>query len=316
MSLTSEVLPAGQYGWVHDLRQVADATAAGAVALAQRAGLRGILAKYNDGHALSHSDGEQWQGQCRALAPACAAAGLLLIPWGYVYPDDTNAAFGAIVAQALADTALTNPQGFYVLDAEIEFDNDPQADAHARVLIGAIRATTASIRLLYTSWGWPDQHPGFPWGAFQGACDAFLPQVYPGEIAAGVDMGTYWNRAYGGPQYGGPAPGSGPVGYSALLPQRPVVPTFDFGGDTAELARLANNGGFPAITWWVMDGMTDAEAAVLASTPYARHVTAPPPQAPPSPPAGQQSAPDVAAALSALSQAEAALQAARKALGG
>jgi hypothetical protein len=283
--LTSTILPPGQYLWLHDIRQVADGTPAGVVALALASKARGILPKYDDGQAVSLSDGEQWQGQVRALVAPCEAAGLLLIPWGYVYPSDRTL-FATIATQALADTAPANPQGFYGLDVEIEFDNDANPAYDAGQVLADLRTDVPHAVLLYTSWGWVDQHPAFPWAKFQSACQGFIPQVYPGTLQAGVDAGVYWNRAYGGPRYGGPNPGTGPAGFSALSPQIPIVPAFDFAGDTAALAAFAHNFGCPAISWWVMDGMTTAQADQLASTPYAATATPPAPTGPPDPAAG------------------------------
>lgn len=260
MALNATVLPAGAYGWVHDMRAVADGTPAGVVALAKAAGLRGLLVKYNDGASVTYTDGEAWQAQFRQLAPACAAAGLLCIPWGYVYPTDRTP-FAQLVAAALQDSA----QPFYVLDAEIEFDNDANAAADAQALLAAIQAVAPSARLLYTSWGIPDQHPAFPWAVFNGACAAFLPQIYPALI--GWDPTTCYNRCFLGGNGGGP-------GVEQMSPQPAVIPTFDLSAPAA-CATLAHNGSFPAVTWWVMDGMTQAQAAALAATPYAGDVVPP-----------------------------------------
>jgi hypothetical protein len=295
MRLTTEVLPTGQYGWVHDLRQVADGTAAGAVALAKSAGLRGLLVKYNDGSSVVAGDGsgQQWQVQSRALVPACAAVGLLVIPWGYVYPTDREP-FAALAQQALADTTPANPDGFYVLDAEIEFDDDSNAESDAQAMLAAVKAAVPSVRLLYTSWGVPDQHPAFPWSAFNTACQAFLPQIYPGLI--GWDATTCYNRAFLGGSGGGP-------GIEQMQPVPAVVPTFDL-SDIGTCAALAKNGGFPAVTWWVMDGMTAAQAQALAGTSYAMTTQ----------PAPTSASSSLSQQVAALEAQVAALQAANAAL--
>jgi hypothetical protein len=257
MALNSEVLPPGQYGFVHDLRAVLDGSPQAVVALARAAGLRGVLVKYNDGAATTAGDGsgQAWQWQFRLLAPACRAAGLVCIPWGYVYPWD-RAELGAVVAQALQDSG----QAFYILDAEVEFDRDPRAAADAAALLQAIADAAPGARLLYTSWGWPDQHPSFPWATFNARTAAFLPQIYPGLLQA--DPTAAYNRAFFGGGGGGP-------GIYQMQPQPVVIPAFDLSA-VARLSALAANGGFPAICWWVLDGMTADQAAQLAVTPYAR----------------------------------------------
>ncbi|HVB09485.1 MAG TPA: hypothetical protein VNM16_03850 [Bacillota bacterium] len=257
MALNATVLPAGQYGWIHDLRAILDGTPQAAVTLAQAAGLTGMLVKYNDGSSTTAGEGsgEAWQWQFRQLAPACAAAGLACIPWGYVYPTD-RAPFAQLVAAALQDSN----QPFYILDAEIDFDNDSSAAADAQALLSAIHQGAPNVRLLYTSWGWPDQHPNFPWAVMNAGTQAFLPQIYPALI--GTDPTSAYNRAFLGGNGGG-------QGIYQMQPQpAAVIPTFDLSA-IATLASLARTGGFTAVTWWVMDGMTSAQATQLNSTPYA-----------------------------------------------
>lgn len=260
MALNLQVLPPGQYGWIHYPPLVADGSLAGILALARGLGLRGLLCKYNDSHAVVAGDGsgQRWQEKFRALVPACADAGLLLIPWGYVYPDDREP-LAARVAEALRDSAPVNPEQFYILDAEIEFDNSPSPTADALGMLSALNAAAPKAQLLFTSWGWPDQHPRFPWDVFQSGCVGFLPQIYPGLI--GTDATTCYNRAFFG--------NSGLPGIYALRLQ-PVIPAFDL-SDVDALAALAYNGAFPAVTWWVLDRLTDVQAEALARTPYARN---------------------------------------------
>ena len=258
MAMNATVLPPGQYGWIHDLRAVLDGTAQSAVTLAQAAGLSCVLVKYNDGTATTAGDGsgQAWQWQFRQLAPTCRAAGLACIPWGYAYPTDRTA-FAQLVAAAMQDSG----QPFYVLDAEIQFDDDANAAADAQGLLDAIQAGAPGVALLYTSWGWPDQHPTFPWAVMNAGTQAFLPQIYPALI--GAAPGATYNRAFLGGNGGGP-------GIYQMQPQPgAVIPAFDTSA-VATLAGLARTGGFPAVTWWVMDGMTSAQASQLAATSYAR----------------------------------------------
>jgi hypothetical protein len=280
--LRAPILPQGQYGFLNDLRRVADGTPAGVGTLARKAGLRGILAKYNDGPATVARDGSDitWQANFRALAGPCRQAGLMLMPWGYVYPPDRTAV-GELVAEALADSG----QATYILDAEIEFDQAPNGAADAQALIAAVRQAAPGVRLGYTSWGWPDQHPAFPWRAFQEGCDFFLPQVYPALLRVGPDYA--WLRAYGGHDLaGGANPGNGPQGFASLAPTKPVVPILDLSAIATE-AHLVRKWAGPAIAWWVLDGITTGKAGELGGTPYAGLAPGPVPPKPTSLPSHQ-----------------------------
>lgn len=295
-SATARYLTPGQYLVSHDLSACADGTAAGAVALLQRAKARGIVAKWQDGSA------EYTPGGVRALAPACQAAGLQTLLYGYFYPGDGAAA----AAQAQAGLA-TAGEGPFLLDCEIEFDQASDPAGAATTLVQAM--TAAGIQPWLTSWGWPDQHSRYPWGQlFSAGCQAFAPQVYrqllwgTGTPPAGW-TDVCWNRAAAGSAMGGPAyTQDGPQGWEALGVT--VVPVFDL-SDVSRCAWLAHNAGFPAVCWWALDGMTGAQADQLAATPYA--VAVPQPTA--------MHTANVTAALAAIGQAETALAAAKSALG-
>ncbi|MDP2659898.1 MAG: hypothetical protein Q8R28_04130 [Dehalococcoidia bacterium] len=273
--LTTPVLPPGQYGWLWDARS---RTPDEWVSLARACGLRGILAKYNDGAAVVAGDGsgQRWAEEFRKLVDPCAAAGLLLIPWGYTYPDDYQPAATRIVAQAVAESLPANGGAFYIFHPEIEWDRDPQAADKARQLFGALKQMAPGARWLYSSWGWVDQHPKFPWVVWQHNCQGFLPQAYPNTLGI-PDPDLVWNRAYGGPSFGGPqsAAWTGPQGFSDLAARKPIIPTFDiYGGVIPRLAELARNWGAPAISWWVMDNFGEETVAELAANPYASKPTA------------------------------------------
>ncbi len=70
--LRSPILPPGQYGWINDTRLVADGTPEGIVALCKKAGLRGLLVKYNDGDECTAPI--PWSANLKALAPVAKAA--------------------------------------------------------------------------------------------------------------------------------------------------------------------------------------------------------------------------------------------------
>lgn len=297
--LKSPLLPPGQYGWVHYWPNWAP-TPKAVIQRARAAGCVGLLVKYNDGASVVAGDGsgQRWQEQFRRLALAAEVdwPGALVIPWGYVYPTTKPGALLSVVQQALADSRAVNPRGWYIVDAEIEFDRAAAAAAAAAGILEVLR--TSGARLLYTSWGWPDQHPSFPWRQFQDHCEGFLPQVYPALIGVSPDLA--WNRAYGGPQFGGPRRSGGPPGFAALKPERPVIPAFDLSA-VERCAGLARNWGAPAVTWWSLDQADSTLVAALAGTPYAR----------PAPAEGEAGA---AAAEAALQRLEAALGEAAEAL--
>ena len=236
-----------QYGFIHDLRKVADGTAMGAVALAKRAGLAGILCKYADGHATVAGDGSgtDFAGQCRALAAPCATVGLELIPWAYVYPTDADDTFARIVNQALLDTQSANGKYRFLIDAESEFDNAPAPGTAADAVLHAIRSILPGAELWLTSWAWCDQHPNFPFAEFAKECAVYMPQAYPALI--GVSAQAVVARAI------------------ATIPHFPrTIPAFDL-SSVGDCARLSFASGWPDAAWWLLDGMTEAQAQSLAA---------------------------------------------------
>ncbi len=300
MGLTDSVLPRGQYGWLWTAERTADGTPAGIVALAKRAGLRGILAKYHEGSARKAARGPgDWARNFRALVQPCAEAGLLLIPWAYTHPDDYRPDVIEVIAEAVATSAPANPQRFYIFDPEIEFDRDAEAAAKTRMLFATLSDRGVRGRWLYSSWGWVDQHPSFPWAAWQENCEAFLPQAYPRTMQV-PNPDLVWNRAYGGAQFGGPqARGwTGPQGFRALKPERPIIPAFDiYDNVIPRLAHLAANWGAPAVSWWVMDSAGEQTIAQLAATSYASSKAEPAPPVidnPPTPSETEQLRADLA----------------------
>lgn len=268
--LTQQVLPAGQYGWLWQYRRNIGSPG-DVVTLAKAAGLRGILLKYHEDWAVQSADGVEWAEDFRALVQPCADAGLLLIPWGYVTPVAHEPATAKLIAQAVAESLPANAGAWYCFDPEIEWDRDPDAADKARLLFGALKQMAPAGRWLYSSWGWPDQHPDFPWRIWQYHCEAFLPQAYPATLGI-PDPDLVWNRSYGGAQFGGPqsAAWTGPQGFRDLVPRKPIVPAFDiYGGHISRLAHLADIWGAPAVTWWVMDNFGEQTIRDLAATPYA-----------------------------------------------
>ena len=298
-SWNGQFLPRGQWLFVHDAARCADGTPGGAVALARRAGAVGLLVKVLDGAAPYPGGGAS------ALLAACQAAGMDCSGWGYTYPGD-GPATAALIQGWLSQSGDTA----FLLDAEVEFEVAAGA-SDAGALLAAVRAVCA--RPWYTGLPWPDQQAAFPWATFQAGCSAFAPQVYFAGLAgtAGPQPDAWadlcWNRAAVGPAAGGPAATSGgPAGWQGLSPTLPVVPVFDL-SNIQRAAYLAHNAGVPSVCWWLLDGLTEQQAAALAATPYAQSAPAP---------VVRPSVPDVAAALAALAQAEAGVTAAKQALGG
>ncbi len=248
--LTQQVLPPGQYGWLWTAERTADGTPQGIVDLARRSGLRGILAKYHEGTARKAARGPgEWAKHVRALVQPCAEAGLLLIPWAYTHPGDFDPDVIAVIAEALDACAPANPDRWYIFDPEIEWDREPSASERTRLLFQNLKLLGVRGRWLYSSWGWVDQHPRFPWQAWQEHCEAFLPQAYPATLQVS-DPDLVWNRSYGGAQYGGQqsAAWTGPQGFAALQPQRPIIPAFDiYNGVVPACPRWQPTGACPAL---------------------------------------------------------------------
>jgi hypothetical protein len=299
VAYTDGFLDDGQWIFVHDLKRCADGTPAGAVALAKRAGARGLLVKVLDG-GTRYADGGAYD-----ILAECQRQGLECSGWGYCYPGD-----GANVAALIQDWLRRSGNSAFLLDVESEFERAPDPTGSAMALLSAVAQVCG--RPWYTSFAWPDQHAAFPWSAFHAACRAFAPQVY-GALLAGQDgpvsdawADLCWNRAAIGTQAGGPAyTNGGPQGWEAL-PPIPVVPIFDL-SNIARFSYLAHNGGFRAVCWWLLDGLTEAQADELARTPYAVQY-----------PAQTQAAsqvPDLDAARAALARIDSAVADLRRALG-
>ena len=133
--------------------------------------------------------------------------GIEVWAFGYVYgegvPDASGRTWGTMKAQgdALARVALQEGVSGIVVDAEIELVGRPDDAARlcamlrARIADHERRAGLApgSVLLAYTTFGWLDAHPGFPYEAFDAGCgDAFLPQVYyafgwPGGVEGSLE---------------------------------------------------------------------------------------------------------------------------------
>lgn len=258
MNITDPILPTGQWIFTHDLAKCADGTAKGAVALAKRAGCRGLLVKWSDGGSLYAAGG------ARSLIEACKAAQLDVIPWGYVYPGDAEN-----VARLVAGALQVTGQKLFVLDAETEFDTSPPEAAEQ--LLTAVRGVGA--RPLYTSLPWPSTQPQFPWSVFQQHAEGYLPQLYPWDLAGGTEapsaewVGRCWRQ--------------GTAEWAKLEPARPTVPIGAVrGGRIGQQAGTAVDAGFPTLAWWVLDGLTQEQADWLAETPFATRPAQSPAAAP------------------------------------
>ena len=277
MNITDPILPTGQWIFVHNLASCADGTAKGAVALAKRAGCRGLLVKWSDGGSLYAAGG------ARSLIEAARAAQLDVIPWGYVYPGD-----GANVAKVLAQVRAVVGHTLFVLDAETEFDTSPASVAED--LFTALEVT--GLQFLYTSLPWPSTQPRFPWATFQAKAAGYLPQLYPWDLAGGTEapsaewVGHCWQK--------------GTMEWAKLEPAKPTVPIGAVrSGRLGQQAGSAVDAGFPTMAWWLLDGLSVAEADALARTPFATRPAESTPAAPVTAPGAQ----------SALAQANAQLAA-------
>ncbi len=185
----------------------------------------GIIVKAHDGAV-----GGRWMGQLRAMVPACTAAGLRVAAWGYLYGRDPAA------EAARAVEALRAGAGFYVADAEAEFEKPGMGEAAAKFFFHLLDEVPDAV-LGFTSFAVTNLHPRFPWTTFANHCQFAMPQVYWREI--GWTVGTAWSRSW-----------SSYVGLG-----RPVVPVGQaFGGVSREemlsLAELAKRYGCTGISWW------------------------------------------------------------------
>lgn len=174
--------------WIWELGRNAP-EAERAAALAASWGVERVFIKAGNG-----DDAARWSRNFNegTIAPFLRR-GVEVWAFGYFYgegvPDASGRTWGTLEAQAeaVARVALLPGVRGLVVDAEAEFVGRA---ADATRLCGLLRrrlddssaragAPAGSVALAYTSFGWLDAHPGFPFEAFDARCgDAFLPQVY------------------------------------------------------------------------------------------------------------------------------------------
>jgi hypothetical protein len=149
-------------------------------AIARSAGVGYVLIK-------SGQDASYWSTRYTADAvKAFTDQGMHVFAWPYVTPANVSGSIDAAVAAA----NVPGTDGL-VLDVEVEWEQNGDHKQAAIDLCSGIRAKKPDVWLGYTSFGWVNYHPGFPWAEFDGNCgDAFFPQVY------WSDRGVTWKKGY------------------------------------------------------------------------------------------------------------------------
>ena len=155
-------------------------TAQEVAAIARDAGVAWVLIK-------SGQDASYWSTRYTADAvKAFTDQGMRVFAWPYITPNNIAGSIDAAVAAA----NVPGTDGV-VLDVEVEWEQNGDHKAAAIQLCDGIRAKKPGVWLGFTSFGWVNYHPGFPWKEFDGHCgDGHFPQVY------WSDRGIGWKKGY------------------------------------------------------------------------------------------------------------------------
>lgn len=243
--------PRGKGLWIWHFDYIG-MTPAAAAAKAADMGVGYVLIK-------SGQDASFWAQRFNAsIVKEFTSRGVRVLAWPYVTPSDVP---GAIVAAAAA-ASVPGAAGV-VLDVEIEWENGGDHAAAAKALCEGIRAKAPGVWLGYTSFGWVDFHPAFPFAAFDAHCgDSAWPQVYYSDRGVKWDGPTGLDQAIS--QYKGaglkapmwPIQSNDDVSGSAIGPMVPDLNGFfDKAGAYASLwefpeaSRTAKLAQLPSLNW-------------------------------------------------------------------
>lgn len=241
------MLPAGRVLYIWRLTRCENGNLTEIIRKCHLCGISGLVIKAGD-------QGKPWAQFSKILVDRLHAAGIRVYGWSYDVPDKIQDQFA--VAQRVHDLGA---DGFLV-DAETEWDNDPDADAHAAEYAGLL-ATLAgpNFSILDAPWDVVKFHRSFPFTAFSSCMAARCPQNY--HVAHGMSARRSWDRFVASwAKYGAQRPAA----------VRPLIPSLSTWGtvttdDIRLLERLAFEAGCPGVLHWVWDSVPDAIWAGWAS---------------------------------------------------
>lgn len=237
--MNTSPVPAGRNLYIWRLSRCERGNIERIIQRCKRCGITGLFIKAGD-------QGRPWGQFTQTLVERLHAAGLKVYGWSYDTPDRIQEQFD--VARRVRDLGADG----YLIDAEIEWDKDPKADAHAAEYADLL-ATLASDRfcILDAPWDVVAAHRSFPFTAFSKGVIARCPQNY--HIAHKMSVRKSWDRFWDSwTKYGKQRPAA----------VRPLVPSLSAWGDvTAEdirtAERLAFEAGCPGVVHWVWDMTPD-----------------------------------------------------------
>ena len=161
---------AGKYLWIWELDHTLGGDLEKIAALGHTLGITGWVIKAHDGATI-------WPQFATAYGPL-TSAGFNVAAWGYVYGDDP------IGEAAAAQSALKAGAKWYVFDAE---DTYTSKTAQAVQFGHLLKQAASSTVIGYTSFAFPNEHPGIPFQEFSTFCDVVLPQIYWADFAMNVN---------------------------------------------------------------------------------------------------------------------------------
>ena len=163
----------GKQMWIWELQNCLGGDVAAIVSKAKDLGLSGLIVKAWDGASY-------WSQIEKIIGPA-HAAGLLVAGWGYSYGTNIP---GEVAAM---EKAIKAGADWLIIDAEVEYEN-VSGRVRAISLFNALAASPAGNATIgFSSFAFPESHPGFPWDVFAGHCQVNLAQIYWGEFKLSPD---------------------------------------------------------------------------------------------------------------------------------
>lgn len=230
-------LPTGRCAYIWRLTRCENGVLADIITRCKRAGITALFIKCGD-------QGTPWKQFNAALVRRLHAAGIKVFGWSYDVPDRIPAQVK--VVQAVKATGADG----YLIDAEVEWDRDADADAHAAEYAAALKPLVSDSFMIFDApWDVIAYHKAFPFTAFAGPLAARCPQVY--HIAHGLSAMKSWERFT-----------ASWATYARQRPKavRPLIPSLSTWGevttdDIRNLEAAAFNAGCPGVIHWVWDSI-------------------------------------------------------------
>lgn len=170
------------------------------------------------------------------IAPFIAAlhaAGIQAWLWGYpIARPDAVEAFAQVVGTLAKQTGAAG----IIADVEASWRQVQGVETLAANLVGGLRQHSGGRPVGIMSYGWPHDHPQFPWPVFAQLADFGAPQAYDSDGKRGADFPRRATEAYQ------------QLGFRSVVP---VLPAFGAHGDTgAKITATLQSVHVPSVLWW------------------------------------------------------------------